>query len=45
MDFAYELIYVQEIFVYLRFSWSGEQVFFLSTSRFLQLEEPTFLRH
>lgn len=29
MDFAYELIYVQEIFVYLRFSWSGEQVFFV----------------
>ena len=34
MDFGYELISIQEIFVHLRFSWSGEQVFFadLTTS-------------
>ena len=37
MDFDYELIYIQEIFVYLRFSWSGEQGVFadltISTSK------------
>lgn len=42
MDFAFELIYVQEIFVYLRFSWSGEQVFFCRLNDFYNWKNLLF---
>lgn len=50
MEFAYELIYVQEILVYLSFSWSGKLVFcrfrdFCKQNLLFHAKDDNFLRN